>query len=67
MSARSDFRKFVKEIEAAGGTIRRGRGSHLLVYVGGRHITTISPSGTKGRNGTAKASRRELRQAGLDI
>jgi predicted RNA binding protein YcfA (HicA-like mRNA interferase family) len=67
VSARGDFKKFVKQIEKAGGVIEAGRGSHLNVYVDDVLVATISPGGTRGHTGTADATRRHLRRAGLNL
>lgn len=67
MSARGDYKKFLKRVEKAGGVIYPGRGNHLNVYVNDVHIATISDSGNKGYSGDMKASIRALRQAGLKL
>lgn len=67
MSARGDARKLVKEIRAAGGIVEQGRGGHMLVYVGRRHVATISINATKGQNAAHHATRRTLRAAGLNL
>jgi hypothetical protein len=68
MSARGDFKKFVRQIERAGGIVEPGRGGHVLVYVDGVHVTTLSnQGGSKGYSKAEEASRRTLRRAGLKL
>jgi hypothetical protein len=67
MSERGDQRKFIREIERAGGVVREGRGDHKLVFVNGVHVATVSRKGAQGYSNDRAATRRALRKAGLKL
>ncbi|QNL30197.1 hypothetical protein SEA_MARIOKART_70 [Gordonia phage Mariokart] len=66
MASNREVKDLIREIEQAGGEIRRSkRNAHLKVYLNGNLIGTISATPSDWRS--IKNSRAQLRRNGLDI
>lgn len=63
--SRPEVRRLIKEIEAAGGVVTRGKSGHYKVYLDGHLVGTL-PQTPSDRRGLLNA-RALLRRAGLQI